>query len=49
MRYVGMVFGVVFAVPYVALFIVIRIGDLWASGNLRDAIAVPCNKAVCET
>lgn len=44
-----MAFGAVVGLPYVALFTVVRLGDLWLSGNLRDVLAVPCNKGQCET
>lgn len=33
MRYVGMAFGLVFGIPYMLLFDLIRIGDLYASGR----------------
>lgn len=33
MRYVGMFIGGVLALPYLLLFNVIRIGDLYASGR----------------
>lgn len=43
MRAVGVLFGVVFGLPYLVVAEVIRCGDLWLSGNLRDVVAVPCD------